>query len=91
MWRDLNQRVLACFEGAAIATGCTWTWAPTEHPYAPVRADDTLAALWDANLTARGRTLSGTPVRGGSTDMGNVSQVVPAIHPAGLAVNVVEC
>ncbi len=82
VWRQTKQRVLACFEGAAIATGCSWTWAPTEHPYAPVTSDPDLARLWDANLVARGRTPS--PVRGlggGSTDMGNVTQVVPGIHP----------
>jgi amidohydrolase len=82
VWRDLKKRVLACFEGAAIATGCTWSWSQTEHPYAPVASDPTLSALWDDNLTARGRTFSGSALHGGSTDMGNVSQVVPAIHPS---------
>ncbi|BAK33572.1 putative amidohydrolase [Microlunatus phosphovorus NM-1] len=82
IWRSLKKRVLACFEGAAIATGCTWEWAPTEHPYAPVAPDPALADFWDRNLVARGRTI--TPqasAAGGSTDMGNVSQVLPAIHP----------
>lgn len=82
VWRSTKQRVLACFEGAAIATGCQWSWAPTEHPYAPVKSDPDLARLWDANLVSRGRTPS--PMRGlggGSTDMGNVTQVVPGIHP----------
>ncbi|MFT4229163.1 MAG: amidohydrolase [Microbacterium sp.] len=82
VWHKTKQRVLACFEGAAIATGCTWEWAPTEHPYAPVKTDPDLARLWDENLVARGRTPS--PLRGlsgGSTDMGNVTQVVPGIHP----------
>jgi amidohydrolase len=83
LWRDMKRRVLACFEGAAIATGCEWTWAPTEHPYAPLDPDPALAALWDRNLTDRGRTIVDppTPGAGGSTDMGNVSQVVPSIHP----------
>ncbi|MGB4777397.1 amidohydrolase [Microbacterium sp.] len=80
-WRDMKKRVLACFEGAAIATGCRWNWQPTEHPYAPMNPDPDLAALWDRNLAARGRELGGTPVGGGSTDMGNVSQVVPSLHP----------
>ncbi|MFT4136861.1 amidohydrolase [Microbacterium sp.] len=82
VWRATKKRVLACFEGAAIATGCSWAWAPTEHPYAPVKTDLDLARLWDENLVARGRTPS--PLRGlsgGSTDMGNVTQVVPGIHP----------
>ena len=82
IWRTLKKRVLACFEGAAIATGCTWDWAPTEHPYAPVKSEPALADFWDRNLAARGRTIvphSGGA--GGSTDMGNVSQVMPSIHP----------
>ncbi|MFT4051413.1 MAG: amidohydrolase [Microbacterium sp.] len=81
IWRDLKKRVLACFEGAAIATGCRWEWRPTEHPYAPLAPDADIARHWDRNLLARGRSMDVTPIGGGSTDMGNVSQVVPAIHP----------
>lgn len=82
VWRDMKRRVLACFEGAAIATGCGWTWRATEHPYAPLDPDPTLAGLWDRNLEGLGRTIAeGPSIGGGSTDMGNVSQVVPAIHP----------
>lgn len=82
IWRDLKRRVLACFEGASIATGCEWAWAETEHPYAPMAHDPVLASLWDENLSRTGRTArSGDEASGGSTDMGNVSQVVPSIHP----------
>jgi amidohydrolase len=83
VWRELKKRVLACFEGAAIATGCTWDWAPTEYPYAPVNPDPMLASLWDDNLRARGRDprVVESGVAGGSTDMGNVTQVLPGIHP----------
>lgn len=82
IWRDLKKRALAYFEGAAIATGCEWRHAPTEHPYAPIRHDERLAALWDANLIRCGRRIDEEKrIRGASTDMGNVSQVVPAIHP----------
>lgn len=80
-WRAMKTKVLACFEGAAIATGCGWEWRPTEHPYAPMVPDPDLAERWDRNLVARGRTLTPTPPGGGSTDMGNVSQVVASIHP----------
>jgi amidohydrolase len=81
-WRDVKRRVLACFEGAAIATGCAWEWRPTEHPYAPLAPDQELAAVWDRNMSEVGREIiHGELMGGGSTDMGNVSQVVPAIHP----------
>ena len=80
-WRDLKRRTLACFEGAALATGCTWEFRATEHPYAPMVHEAQLGRFWDANLIAIGRTPSDTKRnRGGSTDMGNVSQVVPSIH-----------
>ncbi|RGE23242.1 M20 family metallopeptidase [Leucobacter sp. wl10] len=82
IWRDMKQRVLKCFEGAAIATGCEWEWTPTEHPYAPLVHDEAMADLWDRNLADRGRTIDRDAVLGGgSTDMGNVSRVVPSIHP----------
>lgn len=82
IWRETKQRVLKCFEGAAIATGCQWEWASTEYAYAPINHDETLANLWDQNLELTGRTVdSSTGLGGGSTDMGNVSQVVPSIHP----------
>jgi len=81
VWRDLKRRVLACFEGAAIATGCTWTHRQTEHPYAPLHTHPALGNAWDANMELVGRPVDRTPVfGGGSTDMGNVSQVVPAVH-----------
>ena len=79
---DAKQRVLACLEGAAIATGCSWEHGRTEPRYLSIRQDPLLAQSWDANIE-----LSGLPVAdrhdgsGGSTDMGNVSRVVPSIHP----------
>ncbi|MFI5436562.1 M20 family metallopeptidase [Rhodococcus baikonurensis] len=75
-------RILACFEGGAIATGCSWSWEDAEPTYADVVQNPVLARLWDRNVTALGRLpmpYDGGP--GGSTDMGNVSHVVPAIHP----------
>jgi len=82
VWRETYRRVLACFEGAAIATGCSWTVDATEHPYAPLASDPDLSRFWDAALGELGRTIDDSAgTRGGSTDMGNVSQVVPSIHP----------
>ncbi|MDR6987499.1 amidohydrolase [Paenarthrobacter nitroguajacolicus] len=81
VWRDLKRRVLACFEGAAIATGCAWTHRQTEHPYAPLSTHGRLGRVWDANMELVGRQVDPTPVfGGGSSDMGNVSQVIPSVH-----------
>lgn len=82
VWRQVKRRVLSCFDGAAIATGCSWEPRPTEHPYAPLAPDVALAAVWDRNMADVGREIiAGELMGGGSTDMGNVSQVVPSIHP----------
>lgn len=79
---SVKKRILACMEGSAIATGCTWSTRRAEPRYLCVTPDAALAALWDRNLASVAReidsTLTGT---GGSTDMGNVSQLIPSIHP----------
>lgn len=82
VWREAKRALLACFEGAAIALGCRWRWSATEHAYAPLQQDPVLASFWDRNMVERGRELTGVEVGGGSTDMGNVSQVVPSLHPS---------
>lgn len=79
---DVKRRVLACFEGAAIATGCGWEQRRSEPRYLDVIPDPGLSAAWDANARRNGRVLQRPPgATGGSTDMGNVSHVVPSIHP----------
>ena len=78
---DLRKRVLDCFIGAAAATGTRLDYRWSNH-YAPMRNNMALAQIFRENMTAIGRTASPKPDKSiGSTDMGNVSQVVPAIHP----------
>jgi len=81
----LKPKVLACFEGAARATGCqlTYKWGE-ESRYKTMRTNLALAGAYRANIESLGRTVV-TPESSrsmGSTDMGNVSQIVPGIHPA---------
>jgi amidohydrolase len=81
MW-DLRRRVVACAEGAATATGCTLTVVEFEAPYEPLKRNDTLLGLFRANMAAVGAVESpAIPDRLGSSDIGNVSQVIPAIQP----------
>jgi amidohydrolase len=80
---ELVPRVVRCFEAAAQATGCRVTVAfagPTYQPYKPVY---TLASLFQRNLESLGEGVDQGPVDRelGSTDVGNVSQVVPTIQP----------
>ncbi len=82
---ELEPRVLRAFEAGALATGCELSVEPESRPYAEFRADETALAAYRTNALELGREFAagGTASRmnRASTDMGNVSQVVPAIHP----------
>ena len=80
------ERVRACFEAGATATGCTWELTETSPRYAEFRNDLELAGIFTRLAAAQGRDmdLAEDGPRGmatASTDMGNVSQHVRAIHP----------
>ena len=82
--QELIPKVLACIEAAAQATGCRLEMERVDHPYLNMRNNSTMTSLYQANSTALGRPLPLEAERGpsgGSSDMGNVSQVVPSIHP----------
>jgi amidohydrolase len=81
MW-ELYRRVVACAEGAARATGVTLTVTQQEMVYEPLKRNQTLLDLFAANMTAAG-LVEGEPIpdRLGSSDVGNVSQVLPTIQP----------
>ncbi len=82
---ELKPKVLACFQGAAAATGCRLVHRWNEQTrYKTMRTNLALAAAYQANVEALGRTVVMPESRRsmGSTDMGNVSQMVPAIHPS---------
>ena len=78
---DVLPRVRACFEGAGIATGCSVEIAENTPPYFSMRSNPVLVDLAEQAFGALGREIDRTPGALGSTDMGNVSEVVPAIHP----------
>jgi amidohydrolase len=78
----LTARVQRCFEAGKTATGCELFTAPLGPDYADLRPDPSMLALYRANAEALGRTFPETPpTAGAATDMGNVSHIVPAIHP----------
>jgi amidohydrolase len=81
MW-DLFKRVTAAAEGAARATGCTLKVTPHDSVYEPLKSSRVMLDLFAANMKTVGLT-EGAPIpdRLGSSDIGNVSQVIPAIQP----------
>jgi amidohydrolase len=67
---------------AARAVGARLAIRPLDLPYAEMRTNRVLADLFKEALRSLGRLTVDTPRRSmGSLDMGNVSQVVPSIHP----------
>lgn len=84
--RDLAARMESIAHGAAAMTGCDVELIRDTQPaYLPIRANRALAGRWAAHQAALGRTALPPGVvpefLTGSTDLGNLSQRLPAIHP----------
>ncbi len=79
---ELQRRVIACAEGAATATGTRMEWREYARPYLNTLPNSTLAQAFGANMEAIGRTLTPDAEHDGaaSTDLGNVSQVIPVVQ-----------
>jgi len=80
---ELKQKVINCFIGAATASGARLEYKWGDIRYTPMRNNLTLARLFSQNMQSLGhKSRLSDPTRAfGSTDMGNVSQLVPSIHP----------
>ncbi len=79
---ELKAKVVRCFEAGAQASGAqlSLTWDPYE--YAPMNNNGPLAKAYRANAESLGRKFLDMEIQStGSSDMGNVSWVVPSIHP----------
>lgn len=81
---DTASKLADCARSAAAQTGCQVT-VEQFLPYAQMRHDPELAALYQANAQARGRNFPDLgPIAdqiGYATDMGTISHRLPAIHP----------
>lgn len=80
---DARQRVMRCFEAGATASGATLEIVGGDQPYAEVKHDTQLAGIFASNWQSLGHDFDGDQELrpGGSTDLGNVSRVIPSIHP----------
>jgi amidohydrolase len=78
----LKKRVVSCFAGAARATGAKLKYSWGER-YAAMFSNVTLARLFHENMQSLGQAirLGDNTVMNFSTDVGNVSQLVPTIQP----------
>ncbi len=82
---SVEEKVWRCFEAGALATGCELSVVPESKPYAEFRADEAALASYRRNAEQLGRSFANgdtaSRMNRASTDMGNVSQMVAAIHP----------
>ena len=85
-FESLRAQAVACFEAAGRATGCDVEITYEGEPYIDLVTNPVMAGLFAANCAANGRPMPTWaeigPEGAGSTDMGNVSHVVPSIHPS---------
>lgn len=81
----LKPRVLAALQSGASACGCGFSHEWVDTPYADMVTNNNLSAMYVSNASSLGRHVTVPGAHGrrvvGSTDMGNVSHLVPSIHP----------
>ncbi|XP_041418962.1 peptidase M20 domain-containing protein 2 isoform X2 [Xenopus laevis] len=81
----LQEKADACFKAAAVATGCRVELSSSGHDYYNVLQNKTLAKTYVENGKQLGMQFQADNQAlnslSGSTDFGNVSFVVPGIHP----------
>jgi amidohydrolase len=80
--RELEKKVSACARAAATATGTRVKISSEGYRFLPIRPNATLARAYEDNLRFLGEKVDALPAESGygSTDFGNVSQAVPALH-----------
>lgn len=79
--RTLRAMVERCAAAAAAETGCTYRIHNNEATNRPMRTNQTLSQVFNRYLRACGEPEIRRQDVTGSTDMGDVSWRVPAIHP----------
>lgn len=83
--RHLEDRMADCFLAGAIATGCDYEVDASEPPYDELTPDKWMAEVFRDEMLRLDREPIGEEFEAavplGSTDMGNVTQVMPGIHP----------
>jgi amidohydrolase len=80
--QQLADRLIACARGAAEATGTRLEVSSATLTMLPIRQNATLAQRYQDNVLFLGEQVDTAAGNNGagSTDFGNVSQVVPALH-----------
>ncbi len=78
---ELLEKVKNCARAGSLATGTELEIDEEGHGYQPMQPNPVLADLVKQNFEALGEEVEDYEGGMGSTDMGDVSQKVPAVHP----------
>jgi len=80
---SVKEKVLNCARGAALATGCELTIEEGADMNAPLKINKALADIYRRQMESLGFKEDDFPMdkNAGSSDIGNVSQALPTIHP----------
>lgn len=80
---SVKKRVIDCAQGAGQATGCALEVEEEGDLNAPMKINEAFAAVYRGSLAALNLKEDPQPPEKnvGSSDIGNVSQIVPTIHP----------
>ncbi|MBX4267839.1 M20 family metallopeptidase [Clostridium estertheticum] len=79
--REVIKKVKNIASGAALMTGATLEISLYEPPFDDMNTNENLSETFNDNLRSLGITDINPPENIGSLDMGNVSYIVPSIHP----------
>ncbi|MDR3664682.1 MAG: M20 family metallopeptidase [Mycobacterium sp.] len=81
----LEERMASCFAAGALATGCSHEVTEVSPRYEALIPDPWLSAVFRGEMERLGRSPMPADLEAsvplGSTDMGNVTQMMPGIHP----------
>jgi len=79
---EVYQKVERCMEAAALATGASYKIEVGQPTFDPIKRNLPLEAAVRANMEALGVSVDPDDGRRGSSDIGNLSFYLPAIHPS---------
>lgn len=79
LW-DLNKMAENCAKGAAMMMGATVDWEQRYPDYADIYWNDDMEAVAEEAFSDAGRVSDNSAVKGGSSDIGNVSLRIPVFH-----------
>ena len=79
---EVFEKVKKCLEAGALATGAACKIEVGKPTFDPIRHNAPLEEAARENMTALGIAIDADDGRRGSSDIGNLSQVLPALHPS---------